>query len=248
MPEKQTLLPDATWTPNVPHWLTPARTAEALRGELGISLSSSCLELPQLLQTHLSWKLLATLGSLQASNEEDRCWGVWRGAFGHHWTEDLFQPPLPSGPFPSLLESSFVWGCWFVASQELKSMNGKKAQLRNFIPNQKSSPQPSASEGLRGKMGWELFVSLGVRTCPLLETASNSLVDQTIHSRSFLAPGARFFPEQPSKWSCCRTETVDELQPSSMLPAWKDPDKPTSHTKDFLRSRLSPHARKEWHD
>lgn len=43
----------------------------------------SCPELPQLLQTHLSHEPLATLGSLQASNEEDRCWGAQEGALGH---------------------------------------------------------------------------------------------------------------------------------------------------------------------
>ena len=40
---------------------------------------SSCPELPQLLQTHLSHEPLAALGSLQASNEEDRCWGTRGG-------------------------------------------------------------------------------------------------------------------------------------------------------------------------
>lgn len=114
MPEKQTLLPDATWTPNVPH----GSQQPGLRGE-GCSshFHPACPELPQLLQTHLSQEPWALLSSSQASHREDRCWGEW----GHPLAtpeHEPFSSPTPSSPFPS---SSVVWDHHSVPSQELGS-------------------------------------------------------------------------------------------------------------------------------
>lgn len=95
MPEKRALLPDATWTPNVPRQ----------RGEgCPARFHPSCPLPPQL--SLPSSPICPTLGSFQASNEEDRCWG-------HPWAMPSCSPRSPPG-------LSYVWDLHFVACRELK--------------------------------------------------------------------------------------------------------------------------------
>lgn len=64
----------------------------------------SCPELPQLSQPHLSRKPLATLGSLQASNEEDRCWGTRGGPLATPEKKPFSSPRSP----PALSPASWI--------------------------------------------------------------------------------------------------------------------------------------------
>lgn len=134
-----------------------------------------------------------------------------------------------------------------MASQELKSV-AKRHSFAISSPNQKNSPSPLHLKGQEERRGESSLHLWGDRICPLLEVTVGALVDQTVYSPSFFALEARCFPEQPSTWSWCKTELGDERQPWSMLPAWEDLAKPTSHTADLLRSRLSLHACKERRD
>lgn len=61
----------------------------------------SCPELPQLLQTHLSRQPLATLGSLQASNKEDRCRGARGGPLATPEQKPFSSPHFPPALSPA---------------------------------------------------------------------------------------------------------------------------------------------------
>lgn len=104
----------------------------------------SCPELPQLLQAHLSHKPLATLGSLQASDEGDRCWGMQGGPLATPEQKPFSSPRSPLALFLSLLDNSFVWVCQFVASPELNPWQKGTALQFYFIKRKATPASPSS--------------------------------------------------------------------------------------------------------
>lgn len=83
MPEKQTLLPDATWTPNVLHRLAPARSAEAPRGGLAVSLSSLLPGDPSAVAAPSVPQAAGRAGQLTGFKRGGQVLGGMGGPFGH---------------------------------------------------------------------------------------------------------------------------------------------------------------------
>lgn len=111
------------------HMATKCSPPAQQRGEGCPSRFHPCCPLPPQLSlpgSPICPVAVVVLGSFQASNEEDRCWG-------HPCAESLSQLLLPSRLLPSLLERAFLSGTSLPGFQRAETY-GKKAQLWDFTP------------------------------------------------------------------------------------------------------------------